>query len=96
MAANQVEALEELLARTEAAHGAYEAAELNGVYDQQWPAWYARFAIDNGIGKLIGRDVELDELARFFAEGWDEMQGTNSTPTESWQAHMARRIASEL
>lgn len=35
------ELLTELLKKAAAAHGAYEKAELGGVYDQNWPAWYA-------------------------------------------------------
>jgi hypothetical protein len=34
--------LTEALARTAAAHGAYEAEVLNGVYDDDWPQWYAQ------------------------------------------------------
>ena len=30
-----------LLTGAAAAHGAYEAEELDGIYDEEWPAWYA-------------------------------------------------------
>jgi hypothetical protein len=30
-----------LLTEAAAAHGAYEAEELDGVYDEGWPQWYA-------------------------------------------------------
>ena len=30
-----------LLTEAAAAHGVYEAEELDGVYDEEWPAWYA-------------------------------------------------------
>lgn len=30
-----------LLRETAAAHGAYETEELGGVFDEQWPEWYA-------------------------------------------------------
>jgi phosphoserine phosphatase len=29
------------LKQAAAAHGEYETNELNGVYDEQWPEWYA-------------------------------------------------------
>lgn len=32
----------DLLERAAAAHGVYEQQELDGVYDVEWPAWYAR------------------------------------------------------
>ena len=41
MAPTTTEFLVDLLTRTAAAHGVYEAAELDGVYDEQWPEWYA-------------------------------------------------------
>ncbi|MEO5919572.1 MAG: hypothetical protein ABIQ01_00370 [Pseudolysinimonas sp.] len=33
--------LEDSLRKAAAAHGVYEAEQLGGVYDEQWPAWYA-------------------------------------------------------
>jgi len=38
-----------LLDKTQAAHGAYEGRELNGVYDQAWPAWYAATSSSTGL-----------------------------------------------
>ena len=35
-----------LLKETSAAHGEYETAELGGVYDEQWPEWYATYFTD--------------------------------------------------
>ncbi|WP_448808832.1 hypothetical protein [Agromyces bauzanensis] len=40
------EVILDLLIRTAAAHGAYEAEELGGVYDEQWPEWYATHMAD--------------------------------------------------
>ena len=37
--------LEGALSRAAAAHGTHEADDLGGVYDEQWPAWYARFMV---------------------------------------------------
>lgn len=36
-----VERIEVLLRSAAAAHGVYEETELGGVYDQDWPRWYA-------------------------------------------------------
>ena len=30
-----------LLERAAAAHGVHEAEEIGGVYDEEWPTWYA-------------------------------------------------------
>lgn len=35
------ELLLDALTRAAAAHGVHEAEELNGVYDTEWPEWYA-------------------------------------------------------
>ncbi|MFD4957957.1 hypothetical protein [Microbacterium sp. NPDC058389] len=35
--------LRELLIRTAAAHGAHERDDLGGVYDEDWPRWYAAY-----------------------------------------------------
>lgn len=92
----RVEAVEALLAETEAAHGTYEATELNGVYDKEWPSWYAGYAVDHGIGALVGRAVTSDELAEFLARAYAEFEQTDPTPREPWGAFIARRIIAEL
>ena len=96
MATDNIEALEALLGETERAHGVYETAQLHGVYDKDWPRWYARYAVDHGIGALLGRDVTADELARFLASGWDESQRADPKPAEPWAAYAARQIAAGL
>lgn len=93
---NRVAALEALLAETEAAHGVYESTQLNGVYDQDWPRWYAGYAVEHGIGSVLGRDVSAVELAQSLAASWDELQGADRRPREPWGAYTARRLAEEL
>ena len=39
--ANLTEILLDALKRAAAAHGIHEAKELGGVYDKDWPEWYA-------------------------------------------------------
>lgn len=88
-------ALETLLSETEAAHGVYETAELGGVYDEAWPRWYAAYAVEHGIGRLVGREVSVDELTAFLARGWADSQRAGGT-AEPWAAGTARRIVAEL
>jgi hypothetical protein len=95
MATDRIRALETLLAETEAAHGAYETAELNGVYDQDWPRWYARYAVEHGIGTLLGRDVSAEGLEQELKASWDEFERADPKPADSWATHVARRLASE-
>ncbi len=93
MTTDRIGALEALLAETEAAHGVYETAELNGVYDQEWPRWYAAYAVEHGIGAILGRDVGVDELAQSLTASWDELQRADPRPTDPWTAFIARRLA---
>lgn len=92
MSADRISALEALLSETETAHGAYEAADLGGVYDQDWPAWYAAYAVDHGIGAVLGRDVTANDLAATLARAYAEFEQT-SPKVEPWQAYVSRRIA---
>ena len=88
-----VSAVEALLSETEAAHGAYESAELGGVFDQDWPAWYAAYAVDHGLGDVIGRDVTANDLAALLTRAYADFEATDRT--ETWQAYVARRIAEQ-
>ena len=96
MATDGVEALTALLIETEAAHGLFETRELNGVYDQEWPRWYAAYAVEHGIGALIGHPVTADQLAEFLASSFGDFKLAEPKPSETWAAYVARRIAAEL
>ena len=82
--------LAQLLGETLAAHSAYEAAELGGVYDQQWPAWYARYLVEHGIGALLDRSVTIEEVAALLAECDEAYKREN--PVTSWPDFYARRL----
>jgi hypothetical protein len=96
MESDRTAEVDALLAETEAAHGRYEATELNGVYDQEWPRWYAAYAVDHGIGDLVGHPVTTDELAPFLARTYGEFEQADPRPDEAWTAYIARRITAEL
>jgi hypothetical protein len=95
-ATDRIEALAALLTESEAAHGVYETAELNGVYDQAWPSWYAAYAIDHGIGALVGHPIAADKLAEFLASTFADFKEIEPNPSEGWAAYAARRIMAEL
>jgi len=96
MAADRIEAITTLLVQSEVAHGVYERSELNGVYDEEWPRWYAAYAVEHGIGAMVGHDVTADELAAFLASSSTEYQQAEPKPAEPWAAYTAGRIAAEL
>ena len=93
---NAAEAVSTLLSETERAHGVYETAELAGVYDQDWAQWYAAYAVDHGLGDLVGHDVSARDLAAFLASTFEEYKGTGPEPDEPWPTWAAQRIVSEL
>jgi hypothetical protein len=95
-AADRIDAVSALLVQTMEAHGKYEERELNGVYDEEWARWYAAYAVEHGIGSLIGHDVTAAQLGRFLASSYEEFKQTEPVPAESWQSYTARRIAEEL
>ena len=96
MAADRIATVNELLVETMKAHGAYEATELEGVYDTDWPIWYARYAVGHGIGDLLDHDVTSDRLAQFLASGNVEYEQIEPGSREPWAAYTARRIVGEL
>jgi len=93
---DRTEAIIVLLAQAKQAHGVFETTELNGVYDQEWPRWYAVYAVEHGIEALVGHAVTTDTLAQFLASTFVEFQQTEPKPIEPWAAYTARRIAAEL
>ncbi|MDQ2933394.1 MAG: hypothetical protein M3R49_00165 [Chloroflexota bacterium] len=96
MAADRTEAINTLLVQAEEAHGVYEGTDLNGVYDRDWPRWYAEYAVEHGIGTLVGHEVTTDQLAALLASSNAEFQRTERNPAEPWAAYTARRLAAEL
>ncbi len=93
---DRVESLEALLVQTGQAHGVFEETELMGVYDQEWPRWYAGYAVEHGIGALVGHPVTVDDLAAFLARTNVDFEDAQPKPSGSWAAYTAGRIAAEL
>lgn len=96
MTGDRIQAMTALLRQAEEAHGVYETTELNGVYDEDWATWYAAYAVDNGIGDLLGRPVAQGDLGRFLASTFADFKAADPKPIEPWAAHTARRILAEL
>ena len=89
-------AVEALLVQTARAHGIFEEAELQGVYDQDWPRWYATYAVEHGIGALVGGGITIDRLAELLAMSNVEFEKTAPELRQPWATYTARRIAAEL
>lgn len=91
-----VEAITALLVQTEEAHGVFEKSELKGVYDREWPRWYAAYAVEHGIGALVDQAVTTEQLAQFLAMTNIEFERAEPRPDEPWAAYTAGRIAADL
>ncbi len=89
-------AVRALLTEAEQAHGEYETTVLAGVYDQEWPAWYAAYAVEHGIGDLVGHPVTAEALGTFLAAAFEAFKAAQPGPTEPWGPWTARRIVTEL
>jgi hypothetical protein len=66
--AQQIEQIADLLSRAGAAHHTFEQNELGGVYDADWPAWYADWVLQNGLNDLLGNDLDVNTLGPLLAE----------------------------
>jgi hypothetical protein len=96
MPGDRTQAVKALLVRAEQAHGTFEQTELNGVYDEEWAWWYAAYAVEHGLGALVGHEIAADQLAQYLASSNIEFQHTEPKPSESWADYTARRIAADL
>ena len=91
----RIDELEALLGRAEGAHAVYEETVLNGVYDQEWPRWYAAYMVAHGIGAIVGHAVAVDRLAGLLTSGWSDYQREHPDRIVPWATYIARRIAAE-
>jgi hypothetical protein len=64
--------VESLLIQAEQAHGQYEQTSLNGIYDQDWAIWYANYAIDQGIEKVLNRSFSGEQLSQFLSQSYEQ------------------------
>jgi len=69
-------------------HG--EQTVLNGVYDQEWPAWYAAYVIAHGLNKLLAQPLAVDQLGQFLAESNRRYEQTNKH--QSWADFIKREL----
>jgi hypothetical protein len=93
---DRIKAISVLLDEAKAAHAVYETTELQGVYDQDWPSWYARYAVEHGISDQLGHPVAIPALADLLGRAFSDFKGADTAPTEPWAPFTARRIAAEL
>lgn len=93
---DRIDAIRALLDDAKTAHGVYETTELQGIYDEAWPAWYARYAVEHGLGDLLGHSVSAETLADLLGRAFVDFKEAVPTPAEPWAVYTAQRITSEL
>ena len=89
-----IEQIEELLLRTENAHGQYEETELNGVYDQSWPQWYAAYLIQHGLSAIVQQEITAEQLSVFLAKSFEAFKKNNLGL--GWEEYTARKLIEAL
>lgn len=82
-------AVTRLLGQAGAAHGVYEEGELGGVYDQQWPQWYAAYLVAHGLGDLLGAQATAEQVAAWLSAC--DAAYKAERPAQSWAAYYAGR-----
>src|SRR5918998_5138828 len=84
-----------LLRETQAAHSAYETNDLGGVFDQEWPAWYAAYLLDHGLRDLLPgpESLNVNNLTALLARvAADYERGEQTSP---WPDVYAREIVAD-
>ncbi|MFN8456324.1 MAG: hypothetical protein U0401_16925 [Anaerolineae bacterium] len=75
---NAVNQIAQLLSQAGSAHHVFEQTVLKGVYDQEWPHWYAEYVVEHGLGQLLEREVTVEQVSRFFTENYEVYKKENS------------------
>ena len=85
-----------LLERAKTAHRQYEVEELEGGLDEQWPAWYATYLLQNGLPGMLdgmpGRDNLVNNLDKLLIEA--DRNHRSSGTSEPWPTYYARYFVS--
>lgn len=83
-----------LLSQAGEAHHEYEQNQLGGEYDQDWPTWYANYINEQGLGKLLNRQVNTEQLSQFLSQSNEEYKKSN--PGQSWTDYTAGKLLAGL
>ena len=91
MASTPETAVAALLREAEGAHGYYESTVLGGVYDADWPRWYAKYLLEHGLAELLpGEKADVERLAATLKRLGDEYE--RDRPADPWPDVYARQL----
>lgn len=57
-----------LLEKTAEAHHEYEESDLGGKKDENWPEWYAKYLMKNGLNDLFEEELTAPDIADTLLE----------------------------
>ena len=83
-----------LLLQAQDAHHEYEENELDGEYDEEWPAWYAAYVIEHGLSAHLSQPVSVDRLTEFLIDC--NARYEESSAQESWHEFAAAAMLAEF
>jgi hypothetical protein len=93
MSTDNITQIASLLSQAGSAHHHFEQSVLKGVYDQEWPAWYADYVIQRGLGELLPAPVTVESLAQFLTKNYEVYKRENSKL--NWADYTAQQIAAQ-
>jgi hypothetical protein len=85
-----ISAVRERLEQAGVAHEEYEATALRGVRDEEWPAWYAGYLVEHGLGELLPGLENAEALAAMLAEL--DADYRREQPADGWPEFYAARL----
>ena len=81
-----------LLAETLAAHADYETTALGGVYDENWPVWYATYLLEHGLPDLLPRADKLGAARLGAILKQLDTDYRREQPGSEWPTYYAERL----
>ena len=94
MASEREVTLAARLSQAEAAHGVYEREQLAGVFDEEWPRWYAEYLVAHGVSEVAPELADVERLTVMLAACDAAHRSEGSS--EEWEPFYARRMLSGL
>jgi hypothetical protein len=83
-----------LLAQAGSAHHNFEQTVLKGVYDEEWPDWYAGHLLEHGLNDLLSQPITRAELGQFLFQSNETRK--QQQPEPDWVDYTARDIVTRF
>jgi hypothetical protein len=83
-----------LLSQAGSAHGVYEENELNGVYDQNGPDWYAAYLVEHGLDELLGASLSVERLSGLLKQYDQDYK--RERPGVGWTQFYAEHLIGQM